>query len=119
MTDVSAARLPPFFGAAPSPAAAAAAAKAQSVVPEASGTVKVKGPRKERMLSDLSLVELGALATQLVVADALAEATKGTISIVRPRKPVVAETAAPAPAKAADVKTTPTGTVARGPRKLW
>jgi hypothetical protein len=121
MTDVSTARLPPFFGAAPSPAAAAAAAKAQSVVPEASGTVKVKGPRNERMLSDLSLVELGALATQLVVADALAEATKGTISIVRPRKPAAAETAAPAPApaKAADVKTTPTGTVARGPRKLW
>ena len=74
--------------------------------------IKVKAPRKERVLADLSLVELGALATQLVVADALAEATKGTISIVRPRK-------APGTAPAADKAATPTGTVARGPRKLW
>jgi hypothetical protein len=108
MTDVSAARLPPFFGAGPSPAAAAAAAAAASAAsasaaangtvklksasassgapPAVSGTMKIKAgaPRPPRTLSDMSLVELGALATQLVVQDAIEEARKGTVTILKP-----------------------------------
>jgi len=93
MLDTSSARLPPFFKAAPTPAAAAAAAAGTVKMPavvtaapapgEASGTVKVKG---RRTLQEMSLVELGALAAQMVASDAIKELqSQGTVAMLKPK----------------------------------
>jgi hypothetical protein len=93
---------PPFFRSASTPAAAAAAEAAARVMAKglaededdaASGTVKVKAgaqtlqkvkPAAPRSLKDLSLLELGALAAQMVAKDALDNVAKsGTISLSR------------------------------------
>ena len=93
---------PPFFRSASTPAAAAAAEAAARVIAKgmaeeeddaASGTVKVKAgaqtlqrvkPSGPRSLKDLSLLELGALAAQMVAKDALDNVAKsGTVSLSR------------------------------------
>jgi hypothetical protein len=78
--DVSAAVPPPYFKTAASPVAAAAAAAAAAVARErgeASLAVSPASRKAERMLKDLSLLELSALAARLLAADALEKLAGG------------------------------------------
>jgi len=66
MLDASNARLPDYF---PAPAAEPAA--------ERSGTVKVRSAKPRKTLQEMSMLELGGLAAQLMAADAIERLRKG------------------------------------------